>query len=334
MFSVVIPTYNRSNLLQLSLQSILDQVFPISQFEVLVIDNGSVDNTKHIVESFQRLAPNIRYFYDQTPGLHVGRHRGMKEAKGDILVYVDDDIEAMQGWLSAIAVCFQDPDVVMVGGNNLPRYSTTPPDWLLNLWQRPSLGGHAIPYLSVLELPEGRRDFSPYYVWGCNFSIRKQIVLDAEGFHPDGMPQDLIRFRGDGETHISKYVAECGLRCVFDSKASVYHAVTSERMTFNYFKRRAFNQGVSDSYTFLRNAHANLNELSKIPNVIAYAKRYARKIRESLKNISTEDSDLKELNQFVKQSYQEGYTYHQNAYRDDPEVRKWVHKANYFCKQC
>ena len=326
MFSLIIPTRDRSDLLRRCLQSIINQDIDPACYEIIVVDNGSIDNTKQIVESFHRQVSNVRYFFDQTPGLHTGRHRGLKEARGDILVYVDDDIEALQGWLAAIVNCFQNPNVMMVGGNNLPKYAITPPDWLLNLWRRPNLGGHAIPYLSVLELPSGRRNISPYFVWGCNFSIRKQVVLDADGFHPDGMPQDLIRFRGDGETHVSKYVAVRGLLCLFDSQASVYHAVTSERMTFSYFKRRAFDHGVSHSYTRLRNSQPKFN----IPDAIAYAKYHTRIIRMGLKNLLEEDCEIKALNESIMQNYQEGYTYHQNAYRDDPEVRKWVHKTNYF----
>jgi glucosyl-dolichyl phosphate glucuronosyltransferase len=330
MLSVVIPTKNRANLLQIALKSIIDQGLLDNQFEVLVVDNGSTDHTKLIVESYQRQASNVRYFYDQTPGLHVGRHRGLKEARGDILVYVDDDIEAMQGWLAAIADCFQNPDVMLVGGNNVPKFANPPPDWLVKLWQRPTLGGHAISYLSVLELPEGRRDISPYYVWGCNFSIRKQVVLDAVGFHPDGMPLDLIRFRGDGETHISRYVAEHGLRCVFDSKASVYHTVTSERMTFEYFKQRAFNQGISDSYMHIRNAQIKFNKVSLSQKGIALTKKNICNILRFLKIFYLKNSELKTLTKSISQNYQDGYTYHQNVYRDDPEVRSWVHKANYF----
>ena len=78
------------------------------------------------------------------------------------------------------------------------------------------------------------------------------ILIAAGGFHPDGMPKELIRFRGDGETHVSRHVAESGLECVFHPGASVHHKVTPERMTYAYFRQRGFNQGVSDSYTQLR----------------------------------------------------------------------------------
>ena len=77
MLSVIIPTRNRADFLQLALQSLQSQTLPADLFEVLVIDNGSTDNTEQIVASLQQQLGNVRYFFDPTPGLHVGRHLGM-----------------------------------------------------------------------------------------------------------------------------------------------------------------------------------------------------------------------------------------------------------------
>jgi glycosyltransferase involved in cell wall biosynthesis len=264
------------------------------------------------------------------PGLHVGRHRGLKEAMGDVLVYADDDIQATPTWLAAIAENFTDLDIAMVGGNNYPDFKVGPPAWLEQLWQRPAMGGSAIIQLSVLSLPEGKRGCSPYMVWGCNFSIRKQVLLDAGGFHPDGLPQELIRFRGDGETHVAKFVQEQGLRCVFDSRASVFHAVPPERMTVEYFSRRAYNHGVSDSYTQLRNAQASSGKPAQLVNPLAFARRIAGSIRGTLQALKPESRELRELHHAMREGHQRGFAYHQTVYREDPEVRAWVHKPHYF----
>lgn len=327
MLSVIIPTRNRSNHLATMLSTLELQVLSKSRFEILVIDNGSTDETRAVFEAYRSNLENMRYFFDATPGLHVGRHIGLQEANGDILVYADDDIEATPGWLAAIAECFADPDVALVGGNNLPKFATPPPDWLLRLWRRPFLDGHAIPALSVLELPAGRREISPFYIWGCNFSIRKQVLLDAGGFHPDGMPQDLIRLRGDGETHVSRHVLKSGLKCIFHPGASVYHKVTPERMTFAYFRQRSFNQGVSDSYTSLRNRSA------AAATRYSLLRRAARWGWQRLKDLMLFDSDVKRALHEMKIGYREGYAYHQQMYQEYDEVRAWVHKPLYFQEQ-
>lgn len=320
------PTRDRAPVLRKALASLREQTLPPDRFEVLVVDNGSTDDTRMEIESASEQSANIRYLFDSRPGLHVGRHRGLKEAAGDVLVFADDDIRPTPNWLAAIAENFADPTIAMVGGNNYPDFLAPTPAWLERLWRQPSLGGQAISMLSVLSLPAGRRDISPLLVWGCNFSIRRQVLLEAGGFHPDAMPPELIRFRGDGETHVSGHVAARGLRCVFDSRASVHHAVPAERMTLEYFRKRAYNQGVSDSYTQLRAGRDDGPERG----VLAFARGIARRLRCRVRELGPQAAELRELRRTVEAGWQEGFAYHRMAYRKDVEVRDWVHKADYF----
>jgi glycosyltransferase involved in cell wall biosynthesis len=325
LLSVVIPTRNRADFLATALGSIAEQDLPRDQFEVLVIDNGSSDRTKEVVDQERSRLSNLRYFYESEPGLHVGRHRGLKEANTDLLVYADDDIRAEHLWLSAIAENFSDPNVAMVGGNNYPDFKGPVPSWLEKLWAVPSEGGQVLGQLSILSLPDGQRVISPMFIWGCNFSIRKQVLLDAAGFHPDAMPGDLIRFRGDGETHVSQYVKRHELACIFDSRASVYHSVTPKRMTIDYFRQRAFNQGISDSYSALR--------LS--PGKAIATSDSSFDVRKSLSRfigyfMPPYDTELRNLDSVLKKGYLEGYGYHQQLYEEDPQLKAWVHQSNYF----
>ncbi|OHX37134.1 hypothetical protein BJL95_20900 [Methylomonas sp. LWB] len=330
MLSVIIPTRNRANLLQLALQSLVSQTLSAEQFEILIIDNGSTDATKQISNSFRQQLKNCRYVFDPAPGLHVARHRGLLEARGDILVYADDDIQATPFWLEAIAENFAEPSVAMVGGNNYPIFMAPLPKWLEKLWHQPLFGGQSIPALSILSLPEGRREFSHFLVWGCNFSIRKQILLAAGGFHPDAMPQELIRFRGDGETHVSQFILNQGLICMFDSRASVHHAVPPERMTIDYFGKRAFLQAISDSYTQLRSTHQSNQKLSLPEKLTRKIVASIKTIRDRLPAFKCHDDELHLLNQAITEGYKKGFAYHQKAYQIDPEVRAWVHKTNYY----
>lgn len=327
MITVIIPTRNRAELLRNTIESITAQIYPSSKFEVIIVNNASTDHTVGVVDSFLTRFSHIRCVYEPELGLHAGRHRGLKEAKGDVLVYVDDDIIATPSWLSAIAENFIDSKVVMVGGNNFPDFQGEVPAWLQKLWLRPSMGGQGNGWLSILSLPEGRREFSPNYVWGCNFSIRKKVLLDAGGFHPDGMPAELIRFRGDGESHVSGYVMKHKLKCVFDSRASVFHAVTPERMSFDYFRQRSFNQGISDSYTRLRNQPKFGMPTSYSINIV---RRLFGSIYHVIKQDQEKDSEISILFAIIRKSYQEGFNYHQQMYREDPEVRNWVHKLTYY----
>jgi hypothetical protein len=196
------------------------------------------------------------------------------------------------------------------------------------LWNRKGRdGSRSLPWLSIQERPLGRYAISPYLVWGCNFAIRKDVLLAAGGFHPDGMPAELIRFRGDGETHVSRYVAENGLKCVFDSGASVYHKVTPERMTFEYLRRRGFNQGVSDSYAQLRGEVVSVAPRRSMAYRLA---RWGWRTLSSLIPARSHAAGARRASQEFQAGHREGFAFHQAAYRDDPEVRAWVHRERYF----
>ncbi len=97
-FSIIIPTINRSSSLKITVNSLLSLDFPPEDYEILIVDNCSTDNTRQVAETAieSNLLRQIKYCYEPIPGLLSGRHRGAFESKGDILVYVDDDIEADQ----------------------------------------------------------------------------------------------------------------------------------------------------------------------------------------------------------------------------------------------
>lgn len=333
--SVIIPTRNRAETLEKSLESITKQTFPHNYFEVIVVDNGSTDNTKEVINSFQPKIKNLRYFYEKTPGLHVGRHKGLKEAIADILVYADDDIEALPTWLEGIWEAFQDPVTVLVGGKNLPNFESEPPLWIKKMWNKKIEGGNVLGYLSILDLGSEIKEIHPYYVFGCNFSVRKKILEEAKGFHPDGMPQELIKYRGDGESHVSRYVLENGYKAMYNPKASVYHLVSNSRMKFEYFMQRAYNQGISDSFSKIRYSN-NINSKKSICRetknsayicnwgILKFMIMVPFKVIYYIKN-----PRIAILKYKINQAYNKGFKYHQNEVKRDKSLLEWVKKDNY-----
>lgn len=312
--SVIIPTRNRADLLKSTLQSLESQTLQRDSFEVIVVDNGSTDNTRQVVESVQQQLVNVRYFYDPTPGLHVGRHLGMKMAKSDILVYADDDIEAFPTWLEAIAETFQDQDVALVGGKDLPKFESKPPDWIYKMWEENKHGNRILGYLSIIDLGDKKKSITPYHVYGCNFSVRKSVLLEAGGFHPDAMPQELIQYRGDGESHVSKFIENMGYRTIYNAKASVFHIVPKERLTETYFCKRAYLQGISDSYTQIRNA------IQEKVTPIQHIHHLWRKKWRLYSNARR---------RHIEYYYYKGYSMHQNAFKNDKNMYEWIVRTNY-----
>lgn len=352
--SVIIPTRNRRGLLVCTLQSLCRQFVSSNKYEIIVLDNGSTDDTSTEITLIAEQSENtIRYFFDPTPGLLTGRHRGALEAKGDILVFVDDDIEAAPGWLQAIVDTFADPSVQLVGGRNLPRYEVEPPRWIEAFKWTPPYGGWALGYLSLLDLGDRMLDIDANYIWGLNFAIRRQALFDLGGFHPDCIPDHLQHFQGDGETGLTMKANERGYRAVYQPRAVVYHRIPAGRLTPEYFERRAFYQGVCDSYADIRRAGGVVplpwetqpeSSSATIDGWKARLSRYARHLLEHgrsflrrmltpsipVKFTAREDDELRQIKQRVQAAYRLGYEFHHNAVKQEPLLLKWVLRKDYW----
>lgn len=329
MISVIIPTYNRADLLALATKSLCLQDFPCEQFEVLVVDNDSTDNTKQVVEETIAVhaSHQIRYLYEPMPGLLSGRHRGALEAKGDILTFIDDDIEADSNWLQAIKETFDDPSVQIVGGRNLPKYESPPPEWLEWFWSDLPYG-RTCAYLSLLDFGNQMRVIDTYFVWGLNFSIRKQALFDLGGFHPDCIPKHLQHFQGDGELGLAQRAKQYGYNAIYNPAALVFHWVPKDRMSYEYFDQRCFYQGVCDSYSEIRRTQAIMKSKPltlkiRLKNILRNGKTTVRKFVKK----RTQEELLKER---FASAYQEGYQFHQNAVRASSALLKWVLRKDYW----
>jgi len=108
--SVIICTYNRCESLKDTLDSLLVQECDGSfDYEVIVVDNNSKDSTKEVVESYRpKFRGKLRYAFESNQGLSYARNRGIREAKGEIIAFTDDDCSPKREWLSKIKDIFQE----------------------------------------------------------------------------------------------------------------------------------------------------------------------------------------------------------------------------------
>ena len=317
LLSIIIPTFNRAISLQEMLVSVANQNYSSADYEVIVVDNASTDETPEVCRGYKKKIKNFKYMYERIPGLHAARHTGMRNAKGEILVYGDDDIKASSDWVRGILEVFREDSVVLAGGKILPEFEVDPPEWFDQLWTKTSWGKTLYQY-SLVDFGDRIAEVPPVYVYGCNFSIRKQLLLDVGGFHPDSLPNHLLRYRGDGETSVSLKLQNLGHKAIYQPKAMVKHRIAADRMTKNYLQKRAYAQGISDSYAVIRkNKGINLSErVWSVVRKLVTRRRYLFKDRHKILRLMYE-------------AYWMGYAFHQQQVRVDNTLLSWVLRDNY-----
>lgn len=327
--SVIIPTLNRSQHLGRCLNTLSIQTLSPPVFEVIIIDNGSNDTTANEVNFFINKYPNlsIRYIYDPEPGLLTGRHRGASESKGEYLVFIDDDVELSPKWLESIYTCFVNkPEISFITGPCFPLYESYPPGWLKYYW---NINGSIkkLGNLSLVDMGNISMPIEPTSVWGLNFGIRKDVFYKLKGFHPDCISDDLQKYQGDGELGLTGKAKKLKYKAIYLPQASLYHLVSEKRMTAEYFEKRAYYQGVSDSFSHIKDK-TNIIKKSIIPKLTSY------KVKRRFNLIWALFFDKQNYKEYIRIKnicmikYNAGYSFHRKSL-NETSVANWVNLEDY-----
>lgn len=224
--SVVISTYNRAAYIVTCLECLAAQTLSKEKYEVVVVDNNCTDNTADLVNGFIVAHPLLpfRYVFEAQKGVSFGRDRGIHEAKGDILVYLDDDAEAEPDLLENYIKFFAEhPDAAGAGGRILPKYSEKPKP----KWMSPWLDG----FVAHVDLGGSTRLFKGRmkYPIGCNMAYRKKYLVQIGGFNTQ------LTFRGD-DKYIFLVIKDINHRIYYVPGALVYHNIPGRRLQFSYLR--------------------------------------------------------------------------------------------------
>jgi glycosyltransferase involved in cell wall biosynthesis len=238
--SVILCTYNRSSLLPSALESVAASMMPASaEWEVLVVDNNSTDQTKLVFEHAAARHPRrFRYLFEPRPGKSHALNSGIQAASGDVLAFMDDDVTVEPAWLRNLTAPLEVDQWAGVGGRIFLEKDFLPPRWLA-LRGRYGMGGILAqfdPGDHACELKE-----PPY---GTSMAFRKAIFEKHGGFRTDLGPRPGSEIRSE-DTEFGRRVMKAGERLWFEPSAIVYHAVPPSRRERQYFLNWWFDHGRS-----------------------------------------------------------------------------------------
>ena len=236
--SVILPTCGREVLAVECLRSILAGDF--ADFETLVVDQDPARTLQRTLAQAFPGEGRIRYFWIDVMALDRARNEGLDHARGEILVFADDDVEVDRGWLRAYVEAFaSSPTPGAVAGRLDPRWLEERPDWLPD--EREYLLG------IYNRLPEGTLSVLPgeQLPIGANFAVLR-AVADAVGRFDESMDYSYARrasMISGGDSLFCLRIKRAGHPLVYQPAARAWHKISRRKLTRRWFVRRMFWDG-------------------------------------------------------------------------------------------
>jgi glycosyltransferase involved in cell wall biosynthesis len=259
--SIIIPTYNRSDVIIRSLETWTTQTLCSDDFEVIVVDNNSTDNSATLIKDFIGNRSNFHYLKELKAGSTNARHAGAKLAQSELLIFADDDGLFNESCIEEILKVYQNNQSVdAVAGKIDIAWDTTPPEWIA-------------PYEFMLgKLNYGNKVLTGTHLYlnGGLFSIKKSVFKELGGFNPDLVGDYLV---GDGDTGLVIKLHQQKRLIGWTPYAIMQHLqFASKQGTVKDMGRRFYNVGISSSYGLFRinNFKWNVPVFKYIFNSILY----------------------------------------------------------------
>jgi glucosyl-dolichyl phosphate glucuronosyltransferase len=235
--TVIVCTHNRVDLLDACVRSIAAQRCDAVELEIVVVDNASSDGTAAEVRRLAEELPMVRPAFEGSVGLSRARNRGIAVARGEVLLFVDDDARADPGWLDAVVAAYRDDEVSAVGGRVRLEYVGPRPRWVTSTVEER--------YSAFDKGREPRRLTGSQLPYGANMSVRRDVILELGGFSTD-LGRVGPSLMSNEEQELFRRLVARGHAIAYEPRAVVGHLVTPERTTLRWVLRRAWAQGRSD----------------------------------------------------------------------------------------
>ena len=242
--SVVLCTYNRCQSLQKALTGAAALVLPESvEWEILVVDNNSNDQTRKTVEDFICRDPGrFRYLFEPQPGKSHALNAGIRESRGDVLAFMDDDVVVHPDWLHKLTAALHNGEWAGAGGRILPEWNCPLPRWLA-----PESSHAAGPLVAFHPMEQAGEIFEAPI--GTNMAFRREMFEKYGNFRVDLGPRPGSELRNE-DTEFGERLLAAGERLRYEPSALVYHPVTQNRLRKDYFLAWWRNKGEANIRQF------------------------------------------------------------------------------------
>ena len=238
--SLIIPTHDRAGELLAALESVVRQDLPPEEWECVVVNNASADDTRERFDAFAAEHPgcSLRLVDEPQPGVSHARNRGVRETAAPLLAFIDDDERICPGFLRAYVDFFETcSEAVVAGGRIVAEYPAGRPDWLSKYTEMPianpmDFGPEVRPF------PGGR------VPGGGNMAFRRGAFSLCGGFDPalGRVGRELI---GGEENDLFERLRRTGQTIWYVPGAVMRHIIPPRKLTEAYFRKLCRNVGVS-----------------------------------------------------------------------------------------
>jgi glycosyltransferase involved in cell wall biosynthesis len=244
--SVIICTYNRATSLQRTLSTCCELAIPSEiSWELLVVDNNSTDGTEALCKTFHGKLP-IRHIFERNQGQSFARNRGVTEARGELVLFTDDDVDVDSNWLKAFHDgMMANPDVSFSGGRVLVRWSQPPPKWVKENIRDGKTDIHFDLGDTLAFVSAG--DDSIRFL-GANMGFRRSVFAPGVSFptalSAKGDDRFVMQVLGE-EVHLQAQLLASGHKGLYVPDCIVHHRTPAYRHTEAYYRRRVAGYGAA-----------------------------------------------------------------------------------------
>jgi len=213
----------------------VNQTLPVTDFEIVLVNNNSTDDTQVIAERYAGCHGNISVINELKQGLSHARNRGWREAKGKYVAYIDDDAKTPRDWAMRVVHAFENikPEPDVVGGKIIPFASGPVPEWYPVDVEILSCGEQKR-YLTDTELQYG--------FFGSNMIFKKAILEENQGFSAlYGMQGRAVGVAE--ETEFFRRLSKCSPVLWYDPDIIVEHLISENNFDFRFIFRRCYKNG-------------------------------------------------------------------------------------------